>query len=259
MVAIPNDLETGLLQPKNVRLTAAVEVKPMRYADIPKAARSSCNAIRDVDLNHYFEDVPVCLLLRLIMVFSHHQLEFYPQNAGSPSFRERRQKIILSLNYGNAIRRHQALTVDRGEANCDFGPAKESPDVIDKIVDYIVRCLRVFTTDEQRKRRQEFSMKVSALVRSALGDRVADMIEIHSLATSPAKQGRGYGSALADAEGRATWLITSDAYKFYESVGFSVAAACTLGEDNPTWNKPPIVIRVMVREAHGERQQSEKS
>ncbi|OBZ77092.1 hypothetical protein A0H81_03778 [Grifola frondosa] len=124
--------------------------------------------------------------------------------------------------------------------------SKGSPDIIDKIVDYIVRFLRLFAADEQKKRQQEFSMKVSALVRSALGDRVAEMVEIRSLATSPAKQGCGYGSALvntvtarADAEGRATWLITSDAYKFYETVGFSVVA--------------------MVREANGERQQSKKS
>ncbi|OBZ77040.1 hypothetical protein A0H81_03751 [Grifola frondosa] len=145
-----------------------------RSTDIPKAARSAYNALRDVDLTHCYEDVP---------------------NAGSPIFREWRQKIILSLNYGNAIRRHHALTVIQVK---QIVTSKESPDVIDRIVDYIVRFLRLFTTDEQKKRRQEFSMKVSALVRSALGDRVADMIEIHSLATSPAKQGRGYGSALVN-------------------------------------------------------------
>ena len=95
------------------------------------------------------------------------------------------------------------------------GPAKESPDVIDRIVDYVIRFLRLFTADEQKKvyfspyrdvyhltplaqRQQEFSMKVSALVRSALSDRVAEMIEIRSLATSPAKQGCGYGSALVN-------------------------------------------------------------
>ncbi|OBZ76466.1 hypothetical protein A0H81_03748 [Grifola frondosa] len=52
----------------------------------------------------------------------------------------------------------------------------------------------------------------------------------------------------ANEQHRATWLITSDAYRFYETVGFSTIAEFEVGDGNPTWNKPPIVVRVMLKE-----------
>ena len=38
-----------------------------------------------------------------------------------------------------------------------------------------------------------------ALVEEAIGDRAEDMLELASLETAPAKQGRGYASALVNA------------------------------------------------------------
>ena len=52
-------------------------------------------------------------------------------------------------------------------------------------------------TPLQRKR--EFLVAYMALVEEAIGDRAEDMLELASLETAPAKQGRGYASALVNA------------------------------------------------------------
>lgn len=51
----------------------------------------------------------------------------------------------------------------------------------------------------------------------------------------------------ADAEGRATWLCSSNLAntEFYEQCGFVGVRDFTLGEDDPTWTKPPVVARVV--------------
>ena len=49
----------------------------------------------------------------------------------------------------------------------------------------------------------------------------------------------------SDAVGRDSWVVTTIAYRFYESLGYVIAARCFLGEGNPTWHKPlPEVILV---------------
>jgi len=83
------------------------------------------------------------------------------------------------------------------------------------------------------------------------------MYYLAELATHPSKQGRGYGSALArfvtdraDAQHRATWFLSSNALdtQFYNSLGFVTGANVSVGENDPTWCKPLVVAKLMIRE-----------
>lgn len=51
----------------------------------------------------------------------------------------------------------------------------------------------------------------------------------------------------ANDQHRATWLLSSNVLNdnFYHSLGFVTVAEMTLGEDNPTWNGPPIVLALV--------------
>ena len=49
----------------------------------------------------------------------------------------------------------------------------------------------------------------------------------------------------SDVEGRDTWLVTSDAWHFYETLGFVVARYGVLGADNPAWKGEPVAIRIV--------------
>jgi len=99
--------------------------------------------------------------------------------------------------------------------------------------------------------------KTGLIVEKVIGQRKDDMIYLSLLATDPAFQGRGYGSALvehvtsiADAQDRAAWLISSNNGNtaFYNSHGFFSAGEVILGNDNPTWNQAPVIVPVMIRE-----------
>ena len=106
------------------------------------------------------------------------------------------------------------------------------------------------------------------MVKDAFGEKVKDMYEVQALATAPEAQGRGYGSALVrtvtdmvgeqsasqltllsmfqgDADGHDVWLITSDAYGFYETLGFSVIGYTAVGTDNPKWKGKPVGVRIV--------------
>ena len=57
-------------------------------------------------------------------------------------------------------------------------------------------------------------------------------------------------SSQADAQGRAVTLVTTDAYKFYEFVGFELVAEKLIGDDNPSWDGPPVPIRIVSAACH---------
>ncbi|KAI0335569.1 hypothetical protein GY45DRAFT_1316922 [Cubamyces sp. BRFM 1775] len=85
------------------------------------------------------------------------------------------------------------------------------------------------------------------MAKDAFGEKVEDMYEVQILATAPEAQGQGYGSALVtaitdkgDADGHDVWLLTSDAYQFYESLGFSIVRSDVVGADNPRWKGGPV-------------------
>ncbi|CCL98776.1 uncharacterized protein FIBRA_00781 [Fibroporia radiculosa] len=152
--------------------------------------------------------------------------------------------------------RRTAFTIDAGDAVAMFalpGPAS----AFDTFVLNSLNKGIVFYTPEQRKRRLEFVEKYTATTKAAFGDEITQMFALNILATSPKKQGTGYGTLLvkavtdkADTVGRKTWLGSSDIAnrKFYEGCGFVVVGEFTLGEANPTWTAPPVVIQIMLRE-----------
>lgn len=93
--------------------------------------------------------------------------------------------------------------------------------------------------------------KLEAVVTELLGDAAKEMRTVDSLATDPDFQRRGYGGALvdyitslADEEGRATYLLSSNPIntEFYNSHGFVEIGKAMIGEGNPTWNAPPLPI-----------------
>ncbi|TFY54738.1 hypothetical protein EVJ58_g8681 [Rhodofomes roseus] len=123
-----------------------------------------------------------------------------------------------------------------------------------------ISFIRKSRTAEQKKRIAEMMSKQDAAIKSALGDKIQGMFAVEGLATHPNKQGRGYGSALmaaanakADALGVASWLSSSNIANtaFYESCGFAVVKEFAIGEDNPTWTEPPVIVRIMARERMG--------
>ena len=114
-------------------------------------------------------------------------------------------------------------------------------------------------------------VKLKAILDSNFGEKIDNMFEIQALATHPAKQGRGYGTALvkvvndmvcrgrsclqapltmlslpqADTQARATYVVTTDAYRFYETVGYELVGEDWLGVDNPAWTGAPVPLRVV--------------
>ncbi|KAI1792517.1 hypothetical protein LXA43DRAFT_887348 [Ganoderma leucocontextum] len=102
------------------------------------------------------------------------------------------------------------------------------------------------------QRMTEFSETAQSLAKSAFGEQMADMIEIRGLAVSTKRQRRGYGAALVDAvhaiadeQGRAVWLVTTDAVGFYEAVGYKKIRERWIGTSNPAWDGPPVPVRVV--------------
>ncbi|KZT73057.1 hypothetical protein DAEQUDRAFT_504632 [Daedalea quercina L-15889] len=119
----------------------------------------------------------------------------------------------------------------------------------------------IFDSKEQRKRAGEMNEKYELALREAFGSDILRMSYVRVLATSPQKQGRGYGSALmaavntkADSLGCASWLLSSNVANtaFYESCGFVGVKEIMIGDDNPTWTQPPFPILIMVRPTHSQ-------
>ncbi|KAI0346793.1 hypothetical protein BDW22DRAFT_460942 [Trametopsis cervina] len=113
-------------------------------------------------------------------------------------------------------------------------------------------------SEEQLKRAGEWGEKSEKVIGDVLGDSRKETVYLDFLATSPEKQGRGYASALirkvtgeADSQHRATWLMSSNVANvgFYHSFGFVTKASIVVGDTNPTWQNPPLIVELLVREA----------
>ncbi|KAH9849900.1 hypothetical protein C2E23DRAFT_861646 [Lenzites betulinus] len=220
----------NLKYPKNAYVKLEpIEIKPLRYIDVPKATRSTVDAFREDSYIKYFADAdtaPFAELRDYLGAFSSLADAIHLVN-------------VYSINGGDAI----LVIVDDVEAK-RFGP----------LGSVIKPLLKACWTEELAKRHGEFFGKMIELLEAAFGDSYKDMIEIRSVATAPEKQGRGYAGALmriaaemGDAQGRGIYAVTTDAYKFYEAVGYTVVQEGTMGADNPSWSGPPIVVRVMYR------------
>ncbi|EPT01389.1 hypothetical protein FOMPIDRAFT_1120465 [Fomitopsis schrenkii] len=94
----------------------------------------------------------------------------------------------------------------------------------------------------------------NAAIEAGLGGGVGNMFAVHDLAAHPKRQGRGYGKALlnaanakADALGLTTWLASSNINNtaFYESCGFKTVREFSVGDDDPTWAKPPVILKIV--------------
>ncbi|KAL5530057.1 hypothetical protein ACEPAF_6314 [Sanghuangporus sanghuang] len=174
-------------------------------------------------------------------------------------------KRIWKLQHKRLLKRKAAYTVNGGDAviiatppDADFG--KPSP--VDRTIDYIVSFIRngllwINRQQEQVKRYRELESKKRKIIENNLGDRVKSMVYIDLFATNPESQGQGYGTALlntvlfsADIRGRAVFLTIGNTSNipFYESFGFVHVTHFFLGEENPKWDKPPLVVPLMVRE-----------
>ncbi|EMD40901.1 hypothetical protein CERSUDRAFT_121532 [Gelatoporia subvermispora B] len=218
------------------------EPKPLKYKDVPKAVESARDAFENDPFFHYLSDTP---------------------DRNKARFEKQRKDISTILTLYAFIRSRHALTVNSGEAMAFYRLAPNDTPVssplnrmLDAIAKRTQKALGIFQSPEQRKRNAEAIAKRDAILKKLFGDEISDMAELAGLATAPAAQGRGYGTALvrevttiADAYGRSTWLVSSNVNNtgFYESVGFRVVGEFALGENNPTWGKAPVIIRIMVR------------
>ncbi|OCH92163.1 hypothetical protein OBBRIDRAFT_791545 [Obba rivulosa] len=219
------------------------DAEPLRYTHTPKVIQSIHDALYDDPLQRYLTDTPD------------------KDKARFPRKREDAWNTLFCCQY---IRKDRAFTVNGGDAIILYDPApndKSNTDgpfqrLLDKITSYLVDCLDLFESSQQKERKQEFFVKQQAVTEKIIGDEVKEMVTLRALATAPAKQRRGYGSmlvrvvtAVADAQGRSTWVTSSnvDNTGFYESFGFKVVGEFNMGEGNPAWDKPPVVVRILVR------------
>ncbi|KAI0684217.1 hypothetical protein C8T65DRAFT_748857 [Cerioporus squamosus] len=161
------------------------------------------------------------------------------------------RRVIKS---GENVHRGRVLAVDHGAATLIYTLPGDKPGTVTA---FFGQLLSLTESTEFKNRRAEVGKKLALLVESALGSRVDDMILLDGLATLPAKQGRGYASALvrtlntmADEQDRAVYLTTVDAQKFYESLGYHLVAEELVGGDNPSWKGEPIPAKLMMREPH---------
>ncbi|RPD62151.1 hypothetical protein L226DRAFT_613462 [Lentinus tigrinus ALCF2SS1-7] len=211
-------------------LNSEITVKPLRYSEIPQAVSNTYTATRAESLSRYLDD------------------------GNHTPFGVWHKKLLIALNYTERIHRGRVLTVDHGDSTISFiepGEPRTGP-----LLRWIISLLKSGKKSaEMRKREAEIATKLETMIKSALGDRRASMMVLSGLATAPAKQGRGYATALvktlndkADALGCAVWLITDDAKWFYEDLGYVLVAEDWAGVDNPKWKGGPVPLRIMVRE-----------
>ncbi|KAI0706890.1 hypothetical protein C8T65DRAFT_740445 [Cerioporus squamosus] len=206
-----------------------IEVKPLRYSDVPQAASNTYTATR------------VESLVRYVDMF------------GSTPLSASCTKLLIALNYADEVRRGRVYTINNGDSNLSYREAGEKRS--GRLVTWISALVDPFKSTEARKREKEVVTKLRAMIKSALGERVNDMMELTGLATAPAAQGHGYATALvrvlneiADAKGRAVYVFTDDAKWFYEELGYVLVAEDWAGVDNPKWTGDPVPLRIMVRE-----------
>lgn len=122
---------------------------------------------------------------------------------------------------------------------------------------------------------KEINKKMQA-ARKAAGIDGRTMMMIGTVATLPAKQGRGYGTLLcnlvtedvsisyqlrlfleltliglqADRRSLRLYLFSSNMKAnstFYQNLGFRSVHRFTVGEDNPAWNDPPVEVEFVGR------------
>ncbi|KAI0832525.1 hypothetical protein BC628DRAFT_1309639, partial [Trametes gibbosa] len=203
-------------------------MRPMRYRDVPNAAKTSYDAILDDPLTQYLNDVDT-----------------------APGL-EWRQKLAHAISLTDHVNRNAASTIGGGDAILTLGyPGNRRS----QLPPGIISLLNLFDTRELTKRKHEYVDKISVMLKNTFpGDSIEDMIEVEGLATSPARQGHGYGTvlmlfvnAMADVQKRGVYIVTSNSHGFYKRFGYSIVQEDALGVDNPAWKGEPVPLRVMYR------------
>lgn len=201
--------------------------------------------------------------------FKGDPLHDYFNNVGKlPPWRRVLRKAIRKLLFDSFIRdmwdswvrEGSGWTIDDGDACISFtDPSKpEVPPRHPFLRRILLPIWNLQSTEEQINRQQEHAAKELKAIEKAIGDRKPEMLCLRLIFTNPKKQGRGYGYTLgriatdrADELSKPIYLMSSNVKantKFYNSLGFVTTAEIILGDSNPTWDKPPIVIALMVRE-----------
>ncbi|KAK7695768.1 hypothetical protein QCA50_000405 [Cerrena zonata] len=229
---------------KSGRERDVAEPRPMRLADVSRAATTNIETLVGGD--------PVF-----------HYVNSTPDNRNS-RLRTLWRRFTYTALWINFIYKGKAWTISNGLANLGYTDNATRPSPSERIVDFvfniIYRSPKFFNTKQQNKRYQEFGNKIEEAMKREIGDRTATMLVLNTIATTPSKQGHGYGTALvkilnakADSEGRTTMLISSNVKAntgFYNSLGFQTVATIFLGDD-PDWHEPPVPVAIMVREPKG--------
>ncbi|KAI0774374.1 hypothetical protein C8Q74DRAFT_830324 [Fomes fomentarius] len=186
--------------------------------------------------------------------FPNDSLAKYFDTPDTFRYRILRNRVTLATSFFSAIRQQRMLTVDGGAAFLKYSTPEKNKEPW-----YVTLSRKVatwFTSAESMKRKEEYGKLVGALSKEVFGDKIHEMYEIIGLGTHPDFQGLGYGSALmrhvlekSDAEGRDVWLVTTDAWRFYGYLGFTIAHSGVVGMNNPAWDGKPVTIRIMHRRA----------
>ncbi|TFK43701.1 hypothetical protein BDQ12DRAFT_191612 [Crucibulum laeve] len=224
-------------------VVAGPVVVPLKRSDIAKAIRTWDDAFKDDPLIRYVEGEtprpkPKPLKKGVMTAF----LTIW-----------RRRKISLTIKAGSAL-------IIATPAKNQSGPPTPGDRVLDWIAGLMVKIWGRLGSAEQHKRQKEFQDKVKDAISKHLGDRVNDMLYLEIVATEPASQGRGYGGALVDAVTAVADSLLQESYlvssniantEFYNSHGFKTARDILIGDQNPNWRKPPVVVKLMVRAIGG--------
>jgi len=223
-----------------------IVVTQLRYSHVPKAAQTWQDAFANDPLHRYARETP--------------------DYKGGSTIGKPIEKAIQRLLIALWIRSKITKTVDKGAAIIIATYAENSPEgrkrnPFDRLIVFLTkslfRGLRNAGTLKQRERGKEITTKTEAVVEKAIGDRTKDMFYVDGLATAPAEQGHGYGGAVldsvtkeADVQHRGTWLVSSNIINtdFYNSHGFVTVGTFLLGDKNPEWHEPSVVVNIMVRE-----------
>ncbi|KAI0352852.1 hypothetical protein OH77DRAFT_740427 [Trametes cingulata] len=207
-----------------------VEVVPLKYGGVPTGADTVFRA------------------------FLNDSIMVYYRLAETAPLYETRWKLRHNLTLLDAVHQRRVLTVNQGAAILEYGaPGNNEPS---RIYKFLFSLLETFDSRELTRRKTEWRGLAKSLLQETFGERLKDMYDIQILATAPSMQGKGYGSALvtavtdmADAEGCDICVLSSDAYHFYERLGFVVVREAVLGRDNPEWHGEPIAVHLLHRPA----------
>ncbi|KAF8897727.1 hypothetical protein BD779DRAFT_1465844 [Infundibulicybe gibba] len=149
--------------------------------------------------------------------------------------------------------------------------AKESPPFLRTLSHYTFNRLRKTRNPEQTKRRRETDERIEEFIATLLGSRASEMFYVTCVATEPASQGKGNASLLiqaaishvrcntqshclpliwdyqANQSRRSIWLCTdSEAnVKFYSMRGFETIGVTMVGDENPAWHGPPVILSLV--------------